>query len=105
MVGRASCFICCTPDDFAVTIVLRALQEWKFYNPINFSGTVFPLEQMETAHKRLSRIISTHFPGRSVHALRHTFATLLLSETGDVSLVAHILGDTIATVSLSLIHI
>ena len=83
----------------ASIIVLRALQEWKFSNPINFSGTVFPLEQMETAHKRLSRIISTHFPGRSVHALRHTFATLLLSETGDVSLVAHILGDTIATVS------
>ena len=54
---------------------------------------------MESAHKQLSRIISTNFPGRSVHALRHTFATLLLSETGDVSLVAHILGDTVATVS------
>lgn len=83
----------------ASTIVLRALREWKDSNPINFSGTVFPLSKMESAHKQLSRIISTNFPGRSVHALRHTFATLLLSETGDVSLVAHILGDTVATVS------
>ena len=79
--------------------VLAALRKWKRTTPENISGTVFPLDKMESAHKQLSRIISTHFPGRSVHALRHTFATLLLSETGDVSLVAHVLGDTVATVS------
>lgn len=79
--------------------VLEALRKWKRTTPENISGTVFPLDKMESAHKQLSRIISTHFPGRSVHALRHTFATLLLSETGDVSLVAHVLGDTVATVS------
>lgn len=79
--------------------VLAALKKWKWTTPENISGTVFPLDKMESAHKQLSRIISAHFPGRSVHALRHTFATLLLSETGDVSLVAHVLGDTVATVS------
>lgn len=79
--------------------VLAALKKWKHLVPENITGTVFPLDKMESTHKRLSRIISTYFPGRSVHALRHTFATLLLSETGDVSLVAHVLGDTVATVS------
>lgn len=79
--------------------VLAALKKWKWTTPENISGTVFPLDKMESAHKQLSRIISTNFSGRSVHALRHTFATLLLSETGDVSLVAHVLGDTVATIS------
>ena len=54
---------------------------------------------MSNIHVKLNRIIRTHFSGRSIHALRHTFATLLLSETGDINLVAHILGDTVATVS------
>lgn len=83
----------------ASTVTMDALREWKRTAPANITGTVFPLDKMETAHKRLSRLIQTHFPGKSVHALRHTFATLLLSETGDVSLVAHVLGDTVATVS------
>lgn len=48
---------------------------------------------------RLNALIRKHFPGRSIHALRHTFATLLLSRTGDINLVAHILGDSVETVS------
>lgn len=83
----------------ASSVILDALKDWKRATPVNITGTVFPLGKMESVHKRLSRIIHVHFPGRSIHALRHTFATLLLSETGDVSLVAHVLGDTVATVS------
>lgn len=83
----------------ASSVILDALKDWKRSTPANITGTVFPLGEMGSVHKRLSRIIHAHFPGRSIHALRHTFATLLLSETGDVSLVAHILGDTVATVS------
>lgn len=79
--------------------VLKALADWKKNQPLNLSGTVFPLDKMQNIHVKLNRIIRTHFPGRSIHALRHTFATLLLSETGDINLVAHILGDTVATVS------
>lgn len=83
----------------ASSVILNALKDWKRATPVNITGTVFPLGKMESVHKRLSRIIHAHFPRRSIHALRHTFATLLLSETGDVSLVAHVLGDTVATVS------
>lgn len=83
----------------ASSVILDALKDWKRTTPVNITGTVFPLGKMGSVHKRLSRIIHVHFPGRSIHALRHTFATLLLSETGDVSLVAHVLGDTVATVS------
>lgn len=79
--------------------VLEALAQWRRSQPITITGTVFPLDQMVSTHNRLNEIIKKHFPGRSVHALRHTFATLLLSETGDISLVAHILGDSVATVS------
>lgn len=78
---------------------LKALADWRRTQPLNLSGTVFPLDKMQNIHVKLNRIIRTHFPGRSIHALRHTFATLLLSETGDINLVAHILGDTVATVS------
>lgn len=83
----------------APPVVLKALAGWKKAQPLNLLGTVFPVGQMSNIHVKLNRIIRTHFPGRSIHALRHTFATLLLSETGDINLVAHILGDTVATVS------
>ncbi len=79
--------------------VLKALADWRQDQPLNLSGTVFPLDKMRNVHVKLNRIIRSHFPGRSIHALRHTFATLLLSETGDINLVAHILGDTVTTVS------
>ena len=39
-----------------------------------------------------------------MHSLRHTFATLLLSETQDINLVAAVLGDTPATVYNTYIH-
>lgn len=79
--------------------VLKALADWKNTQPLNLSGTVFPLNHMRTVHNRINKIIRENFSGRSIHALRHTFATLLLSETGDINLVAHVLGDTVATVS------
>ena len=83
----------------APPVLLQALAAWKRVQPMTITGTVFPLDQMVSTHNRLNELIKKNFPGRSVHALRHTFATLLLSETGDISLVAHILGDSVATVS------
>lgn len=79
--------------------VLQALRGWRQQQPLTISGTVFPLDRMRTVHSQVNKVIRRHFPGRSIHALRHTFATLLLSETGDINLVAHVLGDTVATVS------
>ncbi len=43
--------------------------------------------------------IKSMYPDMTLHSLRHTFATLLLQRTGDVNLVAGVLGDTVATVS------
>ena len=83
----------------ASPVVLKALEAWRDKKPIEITGTVFPLQKGHSVQTELGRVIRRNFPGRSIHALRHTFATLLLSSTGDINLVAHILGDTVATVS------
>ncbi len=79
--------------------VLEMLAVWKESQPINITGTVFQLTSIKSLQSRLNEIIRKKFPGRSIHSLRHTFATLLLSKTGDINLVAHILGDSVETVS------
>lgn len=79
--------------------LLKELKEWRSKMPMTITGTVFNLDNMPSVHSRLNEIIRKNFPGRSLHALRHTFATLLLSKTGDINLVAHILGDSVETVS------
>lgn len=79
--------------------LLKELKEWQNKMPMTITGTIFNLDNMPSVHSRLNEIIRKNFPGRSLHALRHTFATLLLSKTGDINLVAHILGDSVETVS------
>ncbi|MCH4095128.1 MAG: site-specific integrase [Acidaminococcus provencensis] len=83
----------------ASAAVLQELKAWKKTQPMTITGTVFPLDRMPTERTSINTLIRKHFPGRSLHALRHTFATLLLSRTGDINLVAHVLGDTVGTVS------
>lgn len=60
---------------------------------------VFPPERLRTIQVYINSYIHKHYPGRSLHAFRHTYATLMLHETGDINLVANLLGDTIQTVS------
>lgn len=79
--------------------ILKALAAWKREYSITITGTVFPLGRMGSLHVHLNALIRKNFPGRSIHSLRHTFATLLLSKTGDINLVAGILGDKVTTVS------
>ena len=79
--------------------ILKDLAAWHKSHPMTITGTVFPLDRVLSAKAAINTLIRQEFPGRSFHSLRHTFATLLLSRTGDVNLVAHILGDTVATVS------
>ena len=83
----------------ASPVVLNALKEWRDMSPMTITGTVFNLQNGASIHTRLNEVIRKNFPGRSTHSLRHTFATLLLSKTGDINLVAHILGDSVETVS------
>lgn len=79
--------------------ILKALAAWQKSQPMTITGTVFPLDRVLPARTAINTLIRKEFPGRSFHSLRHTFATLLLSGTGDINLVAHVLGDTVATVS------
>lgn len=83
----------------ASATILSALETWRHKTPLNIQGTIFPLSEVNTAHHMVNTLIRQKFPGRSFHSLRHTFATLLLSETGDINLVAHVIGDSVATVS------
>ena len=82
----------------ASPLVLQRLKKWRDTRPMEITGTVFPIDKGHSVQTELNRVIGRNFPGRSIHALRHTFATLLLSRTGDINLVAHVLGDTVATV-------
>lgn len=80
-------------------VVLAALRKWKDSQPFRIDGMVFPPERLRTIQVYINAYIHKHYPGRSLHAFRHTYATLMLHETGDINLVANLLGDTIQTVS------
>lgn len=80
----------------------KALKEWKAANPHSIDGRIFP--DLKKAHGSINNAIGRFKPGFSFHALRHTFATLLLSETQDINLVAAVLGDNPATVITTYVH-
>lgn len=79
-----------------------ALQKWNQSSPRSIDGRILP--ELERKKLSLNRAISRFKPGMHMHSLRHTFATLLLSETQDINLVAAVLGDTPATVYNTYIH-
>ena len=76
-----------------------ALLYWRQTEPMRIDRMLWPPEKLKTCHNQLGRYLSRHYPGRSVHSFRHTYATLLLSQTGDINLVAHVLGDKVTTVA------
>ncbi|WP_432642856.1 tyrosine-type recombinase/integrase [Acidaminococcus sp.] len=82
-------------------VVLATLRKWRDSQPFRINGTVFPPERLRTIQVYINEYIHKHYPGRSLHAFRHTYATLMLHETGDINLVANLLGDTIQTVGIT----
>ena len=84
--------------------LVDALAKWRKVQPLQITGMVFDETKLRTVMNQLAIYIAEHYPGRSFHSLRHTFATLLLSETGDINLVAGVLGDTVATVSSTYVN-
>nr|DAL57649.1 MAG TPA_asm: Integrase [Caudoviricetes sp.] len=84
--------------------VLAALAQWKQASPIRLDGMVFPPERLRTIQVYINKHIHKYYPGRSLHAFRHTYATLMLHRTGDINLVARLLGDTIQTVSTTYLN-
>lgn len=83
----------------ASAAVLQTLARWRQEHPLSIDGRILGGASTYSLIDYTGNYIRVHYPGRSVHSLRHTFATLLLQETGDVNLVAAVLGDTVATVS------
>ena len=51
-----------------------------------------------------NRILQKYIPEKSMHAFRHTYATILLANNVDVKTVASLLGDTVDTVIHNYIH-
>lgn len=78
--------------------LLRALRQWH-KQPVSIDGRIFGLVPEKKMLAQIGNYIRVHYPGRSFHSFRHTFATLLLQRTGDINLVANVLGDTVGTVS------
>lgn len=83
----------------ANTQLLQELDQWKRQQPISIDSRIFGALPAKSLCEQIGQYIRAHYPGHTFHSLRHTFATLLLQETGDINLVASVLGDTIQTVS------
>lgn len=83
----------------ASTALLRELKRWRDTQPLSFDGRVFGAQSTSYLYAAAGKAVRTMFPGFTFHSLRHTFATLLLQRTGDVNLVAGVLGDSVLTVS------
>lgn len=79
--------------------LLRALRVWKQSRPLSIDNRIFGGLSTSYLYAAAGQAIKSMYPGMTLHSLRHTFATLLLQRTGDVNLVAGVLGDTVATVS------
>lgn len=83
----------------ASTVLLRELKRWHDSQPLSFDGRVFGGLSASYLYAAAGKAVRTMYPGFTFHSLRHTFATLLLQRTGDVNLVAGVLGDSVLTVS------
>lgn len=83
----------------ASTALLRELKRWRDTQPLSFDGRVFGAQSTSYLYAAAGKAVRTMYPGFTFHSLRHTFATLLLQRTGDVNLVAGVLGDSVLTVS------
>lgn len=79
--------------------LLRVLRAWKQGRPLSIDNRIFGGMSTSYLYAVAGQAIKSMYPDMTLHSLRHTFATLLLQRTGDVNLVASVLGDTVATVS------
>ena len=83
--------------------VMEELLRWKKATPLQLTGLLFPPKGLHALTVNLNLWLRKNY-GRSIHSFRHTFATLLLSKTGDINLVASVLGDTVAIVSKTYVN-
>lgn len=83
--------------------VMEELSRWKKATPLQLTGLLFPPKGLHALTVNLNLWLRKNY-GRSIHSFRHTFATLLLSKTGDINLVASVLGDTVAIVSKTYVN-
>lgn len=86
----------------ASTRTLSALAEYRAASPISISGEIFP--GFMYRRNRLFRLIKEYDGNFNIHALRHTFATIMLKNGADIQTVAALLGDTPAIVMKTYIH-
>lgn len=78
------------------------LLEWRAVAPKDGTNRIFC--ELPTKKLSIRRAIEAYKPGMTFHSLRHTFATMLLSETQDINLVGAVLGDNPSTVAKTYIH-
>ena len=81
-------------------VLRKALMEWRHTAPICIDGRLTDIRYSYP----VSRTLAGMFPNHSIHDLRHTFATFMLSSGVDIRTVAALLGDTITTVEKTYIH-
>ena len=67
---------------------------------LDFTRRLFPLN----ASSYINRRIKKYYPACSVHQLRHTYGTMLLSNGVDVKTVAALMGDNVETILNTYIH-
>lgn len=75
--------------------VCKALKRYESEYPKNIDGRIFNFTNTASLASRLSYLYATLGYNISVHELRHTYATLLISENVDLKTVAKLMGHSV----------
>jgi integrase len=77
------------------TRVLTAIKKYEAEYPINIDGRIFNLTNTSSVASLLSKNYKSLGYNISVHELRHTYATLLISKNVDFKTVAKLMGHSV----------
>jgi integrase len=83
-------------------ILMEILSEYKINCVINTSRRLF--YRTNPSSTKLTRVYNKHGYDITFHDLRHTYATILISENVDIKTIAALLGDTLETVMEIYVH-
>lgn len=92
--------------DVPITInILAELKKFKAQYPLNIDGRIFNFTNTSSIASRLSALYKSIGYDISVHELRHTYATLLISKGIDFKTVAKLMGHGIEQTMRTYSHV
>lgn len=87
-----------------IPIPTKLLKELKKIKIVNLDGTIFTTKDMQHTRQQFGKICRSLGFDITFHALRHTYATILIANNVDIKTVASLLGDDVKTVLDTYVH-